>query len=191
MTADEELRRALRVLHGMSDDLARAVLDGVKPDDIGQPDWEAANDDFRSAFAARSEPRAEGLREGFAGHGSHRPGSVCMECERLAARSEPRAEGLRCSECGQPVGYYHTEGQSGSPHAATPPAEGLDVERLADAFANCLPTPWGEREYAARVAREYAALAPEPPICADCGAEAHPNTPHYFDHRALAPEQPK
>jgi hypothetical protein len=122
MTADEELRRALRVLHGMSSDLARAVLDGVKPDDIGQPDWEAANDDFRAA---------------------------------LAARSEPQAEGLRCSECGQPVGYYHTDGQSGPPHAATPPAdvwqptgeywraralaaeaatppaEGLDVERLA------------------------------------------------------------
>jgi hypothetical protein len=44
------LRDALRVLWNMSHDLASAVLDGKQPDDIGTPDWEAANDEFDAAL---------------------------------------------------------------------------------------------------------------------------------------------
>jgi hypothetical protein len=44
---------ALRALRDMSDDLADAVLDGVKPDDIGQPDWDAANDALRAALTPK------------------------------------------------------------------------------------------------------------------------------------------
>jgi len=57
--AEPGLREALRVLRGMNDDLADAVLAGVKPDDIGQPDWDAANDMFAAALEAHGEPQAE------------------------------------------------------------------------------------------------------------------------------------
>jgi hypothetical protein len=44
------LREALAILRNMSDELADAVLAGVKPDDISAADWDAANDAIRAAL---------------------------------------------------------------------------------------------------------------------------------------------
>jgi hypothetical protein len=62
VSGPDRMREALRVLRGMSDYLADAVLDGVKPDDIGQPDWDAANDAFRVALATNETPDGKRVR---------------------------------------------------------------------------------------------------------------------------------
>jgi hypothetical protein len=53
------------------------------------------------------QPEPRGPRAGFAGHGSHHPGSICLECERIGHRADPvwydRRDNIICKSCRQPV----------------------------------------------------------------------------------------
>jgi len=59
-SAEALLREALKVLRGMSDDLADGVLEGRQPWGIEDADWSAANDAFRAALQVSApSPAAE------------------------------------------------------------------------------------------------------------------------------------
>ena len=70
----EALRAALKVLRGMSDELADGVLYGWRPEDVEDADWDAANESFRAALQASApSPAAEPVYDEFPpGHLLHR-----------------------------------------------------------------------------------------------------------------------
>jgi hypothetical protein len=162
MTADEELRRALDVSDlAFIRETAFATENPVNPN---RPDWfngtmQEVLRTLDAVPAARSEPQ-EAFREA-----------------RLAGpRSEPREHGehdnhhhyrLECEVCGQPGSVNVIIQPDYVREAATPPAEGLDVERLRWAIEKHAASHKKHSrthvrgECAEAVAVEYATLSPE------------------------------